>query len=397
VLTEQVEQVVRTWLAALGLVEDDAPAVHVVMGGREDTKAGVWRQHPHRDAIVIGTVDMLLSRALNRGYTMGRFSWPIDFGLFHNGCHWVYDEIQLLGPALPTSRQLDGLRGLLGTWLPTGSTWMSATVDHEGLQTIDRPAVGEVSELSPADRSSGLARRLTATRRVEQVVASKPSEVGAALVAAHRVGTLTVAIVNTVRSARDLYREVVRRSGDVPVTLLHSRFRPDDRQSATDAALAPVGPTGRIVVSTQVLEAGVDISATTMLIEAAPWPSVVQRAGRLNRDGLATGARLLWVRPERPAPYRPDDIDAAATALDALEGAEVTATDLGRRQVTRHRPVQPVLRRSDLVGLFDTTPDLSGNDIDVARYIRPREDGADVLVAWRDIGIDPPGPDDPKP
>jgi CRISPR-associated endonuclease/helicase Cas3 len=41
-----------------------------------------------------------------------------------------------------------------------------------------------------------------------------------------------------------------------------------------------------------------------------------------------------------------------------------------------------VIRRKDLVELFDTTPDLAGNDIDISRFIRDTED-LDVLVLWR--------------
>jgi len=94
------------------------------MGGRE-RRDDPWRLSPENDAVVLGTVDMLLSRALNRGYAASGFSWPIDFGLFNNGVAWVIDEVQLLGPALPTTRQLQTFRCRLGTALPTSSTWMS--------------------------------------------------------------------------------------------------------------------------------------------------------------------------------------------------------------------------------------------------------------------------------
>ena len=42
-----------------------------------------------------------------------------------------------------------------------------------------------------------------------------------------------------------------------------------------------------------------------------------------------------------------------------------------------------MLRRADLLDLFDTTPDLSGNDLDVSRFIRASED-KDAYLAWRD-------------
>ena len=40
-----------------------------------------------------------------------------------------------------------------------------------------------------------------------------------------------------------------------------------------------------------------------------------------------------------------------------------------------------MLRRSDFTGLFDTAPDLSGADLDVAPYVRDADD-LDVQLAW---------------
>ena len=53
---------------------DDGPriAVHLLMGGESPTDWVLW---PERDAILIGTQDMLLSRALNRGYAASRARW----------------------------------------------------------------------------------------------------------------------------------------------------------------------------------------------------------------------------------------------------------------------------------------------------------------------------------
>ncbi len=98
------------------------------MGGED---AGEWDIYPEEDAILIGTQDMLLSRALNRGYGMSRYRWPMHFGLLNNDCLWVMDEVQLMGVGVETSAQLDGFRhnvkmptiGLCQTW------WMSATLD----------------------------------------------------------------------------------------------------------------------------------------------------------------------------------------------------------------------------------------------------------------------------
>ncbi|EQD37965.1 atp-dependent rna helicase related protein, partial [mine drainage metagenome] len=157
---------------------------------------------------------------------------------------------------------------------------------------------------------------------------------------------------------------------EAEVVLLHSRFRPGDRQRHVAKALEPPdasGP-GLVVISTQVVEAGVDISAATLVTDAAPWPSVVQRAGRCNRDGLASSARLLWlpVSGSDLGPYRAEDVEAASRELDRLEGIPVTPVSLRERKVAVTCPVYQVLRKVDLLGLFDTAPDMSGNDVDIS-------------------------------
>lgn len=394
VLTTQTAAVARTWVEALGL----DIAVHVAMGG-DDRGSAALREAPGSDAIVVGTLDMLLSRTLNRGYAQSRYVWPIDFALFNSGCHWVFDEVQLMGPALETSRQLDGLRRRLGTVHPSSGTWMSATIPSDRLGTVDNPRVDPPVELSVDDLSGPLSVRIGATKVVRRLTLPPKDDrtrgraLAVDLLAAHHPATLTLAIHNTIGAARTTYDALVDAADGPEIVLLHSRFRPDDRRVAERRALeAPMPDAGRIVVTTQVLEAGVDVSADVLYTEAAPWPSVIQRAGRGNRDGTSTGALLLWAPPAQPLPYGEADIAAATEALEALEATEQTVATLRALDVACSEPVHAVLRKVDLVGLFDTTPDLSGNDIDISQYLRPAVD-RDVDVAWRAVeDSEPSGP-----
>jgi CRISPR-associated endonuclease/helicase Cas3 len=392
VLVEQTYTTIEGWLAELGLTGE--VGLYRVMGGESRTDSA-WRYRPEQDAIFVGTIDMLLSRALNRGYGESRWSWPIDFGLFNTGTQWVFDEVQLMGPALPTSRQLDGLRRVLGTAAGCRSMWMSATVARDRLVTVDNPDVDGVVELSPEDRTGPLQRRLDAAKTIGELTIPSGKDyvrdLASAVVARHREGKRTIVVVNTVDRATDLHHTLTRQVGGPPCVLVHSRFRPGDRQRAVDAALARVDPDGPglVVVSTQVLEAGVDISATTLITELAPWPSIVQRAGRCNREGTDEGASLWWVRPPKALPYDDVDLDAAAHALADLEGCSGSPSRLLDIEVPAKPPLHPVLRRRDLLDLFDTLPDLSGNDVDVARFIRS-DDGVDAYVAWRDLDGRPP-------
>ena len=383
-LVEQTADRFRGWFERLGLNEH--VGLDIVQGGVSWSDRD-WRLAPDRDAVFVGTIDMLLSRALNRGYADRRWHWPMSFGGFNNGTHWVFDEIQLMDVATPNTRQLQSFRDTFGTALPTASTWMSATVDDRLLCTVDRPDVGSTVELGDHDRNGRVRRRLDAVRTIEEIELPdhKPERALAQeLLDRHKPGTLTLAVLNTVDRASATWHSLNKLAPDADVVLLHSRYRPPDRAAHTTAALSPPGLAGKIVVSTQVLEAGIDLSAALLFTEAAPWPSIVQRAGRCNRDGMQDDARMLWATPPTHHPYEEVDVSATAAVLRSLAGARVTTTRWQCLDVQTSNQITPIVRRRDLIDLFDTTPDLSGNDVDVARFIRDRSDRT-VQVAWREI------------
>jgi CRISPR-associated endonuclease/helicase Cas3 len=376
-LVDQVSGEARKWLANLGLT--DEVALHVVMGGRGETQ-GDWRENMHQPAIVVGTVDSLVSKSLNRAFGIGRAIFPIDFGLVTNGAHWIVDEIQLCPESTTTLRQLAGFAARLGTAEPFGLTCMSATVPEGLLDTVDNPIIGETVEIHDDERVGELKIRLDAARTIRRlsVEPGNYKEIAAVARDRHRPETLTLVVLNTVDAARQVYQHL--RGGPYDCTLLHSRFRGIERGPRMAAVTGRPG--GRIVVATQVVETGVDLDAALLVTEAAPWPSLVQRAGRCNRTGLHNAdAEILWALPAKPSPYEQKDIDATSRELDQLEGECLTGEDLLARDVRPTQDQVKVIRRSDLVGLFDTSPDLSGNDVDIAPYVRDTDD-LDAEVAW---------------
>src|SRR5690606_15419269 len=112
--------------------------------------------------------------------------------------------------------------------------------------------------------------------------------------------------------------------------LVHSRFRPMEREPLS-ARIKEPGE--KIIIATQAIEAGVDISARTLITELAPWSSLVQRFGRCNRKGefnATGGADIFWINLEADdpknaeglaLPYTPEQL---ATARDLLRQAEST-------------------------------------------------------------------------
>ena len=156
-LVEQTGDRVKGCLSRLGL-SGEIP-IAILMGGESPDR---WWLTPETEAVIIGTQDMLLSRALNRGYGATPFHWPIDFGLLNNDCLWVMDEVQLMANGLPTSTQMAAFRESLESYGPCHTIWMSATVNPDWLCTVDFPAPADAGTLSldaEDSRNSILERR----------------------------------------------------------------------------------------------------------------------------------------------------------------------------------------------------------------------------------------------
>jgi CRISPR-associated endonuclease/helicase Cas3 len=408
VLVEQSQREAEKWIEELvknGDLEEKIP-VHVLMGGVDTEK---WFLHPERPAVLIGTQDMLLSRALNRGYAASRFHWPIDFGLLNNDCLWVFDEPQLMASGVSTSAQLAGLRQALGTFGPCPSVWMSATLEPCWLDTVDFRGKFPVATLeldeTDYDPALPLHKRMTAVKTLAPlgVTATKDGkEAASAVVKAHVKGTQTLVVLNTVDRAKAVYKAIKKdKNAPKDVLLIHSRFRPEERKKLN--AQMQQKSADCIFVATQVVEAGVDISARTLITELAPWASIVQRIGRCNRTGDDGPGQVFWIDLEekQTLPYSTPDLDFSRQQLKKLDGKNVSPKDLDEFKMSENITLpfehKHVLRRRDLLDLFDTTPDLSGNDIDIQRFIRSDDPDTDVQVFWRDISDDVPTPDEPSP
>jgi CRISPR-associated endonuclease/helicase Cas3 len=392
-LVEQTERVTRTWRDNLSL--GASLGVHVLLGGAVDDE---WDEYPDRNAVLIGTQDQFLSRALMRGYAMSRYLWPIHFALLHNDCTWVMDEVQLMGVGASTAAQLQAFRERFQVAGVAKTVWMTATLAEGRLRTIDvrrdlvrQPFVSDEPALN---------RRLNAKKTLTKgtcIVKKGPlGALASEIAAAHRPGTLTLVVVNRVARAQQLYTLLTDEKAAIDnVALIHSRFRPADRRRIQNEALS--GNFRGVLIATQAIEAGVDLSAKTLFTELAPWPSLVQRFGRLNRAGEHEDSRAVWIDldtddKELCLPYDSAQLAIARGRVSQLY--DVGPISLAAVAKDPEEPALPVLRSKDLLELFDTEPDLAGHDIDVSRYVRATDD-RDVQVAWRDLGREPPQFDAP--
>jgi CRISPR-associated endonuclease/helicase Cas3 len=373
----------------------------VLMGGEAlDARRRSWDLYPERPAVIVGTQDMLLSRALNRGYGMSRYRWPMHFGLLNADCLWVLDEVQIMSSGLTTSLQLQAWREQLAlqrsdcgeqsertraTLVPAYSWWMSATsAEHwfkksvamrscvEALWrdrlTLDRQK--EPAELFTIPKTlhrAPIDLRASAGENDESVWAKYANAVAKHLADSRsRTGKrwandteetediLTLMICNTVERAVAVYRALraLRKNAsqdalfdDDHLLLLHSRFRGHERVNWPDKLKAfekggghHSGP--RIIVATQVIEAGVDISASVLYTELCPLASLIQRLGRCARragdsgqafwiDFSAFGADDAELSPEHAEAARPYEHEEIVASRKVLADAESRAREAG--------------------------------------------------------------------
>jgi CRISPR-associated endonuclease/helicase Cas3 len=203
---------------------------------------------------------------------------------------------------------------------------------------------------------------------------------------------------------------------------MHSRFRPSERKEQAARLDNPdiqKHHGGQIIVATQVVEAGVDLSSAILWTEIAPLACLVQRFGRLNRSAefgfnkemrhsftpqaivvgigapdpeskdLKTKDQKKNAKEEaekKHLPYVKAKCDDAWTALRRLNGdaspaalaeindAVIASIDRGPYSLQQH----------ELLDFFDTDANLSLGFTDVSPFVRGIDPETDVYVAWRD-------------
>lgn len=333
----------------------------------------------------------------------------MEFGLLNQDALWVMDEVQLMDVGLATSAQLQSFRDHdhLKHLRPCHTWWMSATLQPNWLRSVDTAEyhdswVQNPCEVPAEQRKGGLwdiakpAATATIAPNDHTGFATRILEEHAKL-SDGEYGKITLVVCNTVDRACCTF-DALRTDGRTDgLELVHSRFRPAEREEWRERFLsrsACRSGVDRIIVATQVVEAGVDISAGCLITELAPWPSLVQRFGRCARYG--GGGSILVVdrgRDEKQAaPYQSEELESAwetiqrlqNVGIEALEFHEGSLSEEARQRLYPYAPAHLLLRK-EFDELFDTMPDLTGADLDISRFIRSGDE-RDLQVFWIELG-----------
>jgi CRISPR-associated endonuclease/helicase Cas3 len=271
----------------------------------------VHGQRPHSvlfyaDAIV-ATLDQVVC-----SYACAPLSLGVRFGNIPAGAIpgslLVFDEVHTFEPLLGLQTALTLARRAGECKMPF--VVMSGTLPQTFLTELSEELgaclIEAEDRLSPAQRPRRVTLRIEPTHLTPEIVLEYAA-----------FYTKTIVVANTVSRALQLY-EGLRSRVPGQCLLVHSRFNEMDRARKEQQIERLFGKDAlserALLVATQVVEVGLDISCDLLVTELAPSDALVQRLGRCARWG-GNGLGIIFNQLENPWPYDTELLEATAAAL----------------------------------------------------------------------------------
>lgn len=134
----------------------------------------------------------------------------------------------------------------------------------------------------------------------------------------------TIVVCNTVDRAIILFSELKDKIKPAPI-LIHSRFLDDDRTKKEQDIKRLFGKDGTekaLLITTQVIEVGMDISCDLLITELAPIDALIQRGGRCARWG-GEGNVIVFGIPHH-APYEKNLVADTRAVIEKYKNERLT-------------------------------------------------------------------------
>ncbi|GAC1405985.1 MAG: CRISPR-associated helicase/endonuclease Cas3 [Ktedonobacteraceae bacterium] len=283
-------------------------------------------------ALTFCTVDQLLASVLAIPYGLSNSMANINVGAILSS-YLVFDEFHLY-PLGNDGKSIFGARTTVLQLLRllksiTPFVLMTATFSSSLLKNLAELLDAEIVDVTD-DELVDIAQGRTRT-----FLRSDTPMDAEAILTDHmqRENRCTLVVCNTVLRAQTLYLALRHaETHGTRVVLLHSRFTKDDRKRLSEEVEQALGPAqwedGRysgpniLVIATQVVEVGLNISVEVLHTENAPANSLVQRAGRCARFAQQQGRVIVYPLPSdeegRAAPTAPYDKKVCEATWNAL-------------------------------------------------------------------------------
>ena len=349
-----------------------------------------------RSDLIFTTIDQVLSSFLNIPYALGLRQGNVNAGAVV-GAYLVFDEFHLFDPDTSLGTVIEMLKMLNGI---TPFLLMTATFSEPLLKRLSEYFNAEVVPVTEAELKQIPSQR--GKRREYQVVDRTLLNSTCTVIAQHQ--QRSIVICNTVARAQEIYQSLRDnpQRGTTEVLLLHSRFLKKDRKAKEDTIRKRfkrgAGTDNVILVATQVIEVGLDITCENLHTELAPASAIFQRAGRCARFENESGTVTIYPIPPKTdgslnyAPYENGICEATMKSFQQRNGKVL---DFAAEQAI----INEVHRESDekiLAGL-EARPirnriseAISGQELALARELIRKNDSRTLLVHDKPETLDKP-------
>lgn len=259
-----------------------------------------------RGKIIVTTYDQVLSGLLDGPYGLSNRLHNVNAAAIA-GALVVFDEFHLMEQQRAFLTAVACLRLFRGL---CQSVWMTATAT-EPLERTVRDALGALCVPETEQEKSALYRELPSVREVTRRITWEPEPLSAESVLGWHSGR-TILLLNTVGRSQAMFEalqdQLKARRLDVKLVLLHSRFFKADRRAKEECLRSVFGKDAKgpaILVATQVVEAGLDITCDHLHTELCPMNALVQRAGRCARFAGESGTVHVYPLPPEDRAWLP--------------------------------------------------------------------------------------------
>ena len=141
-------------------------------------------------------------------------------------------------------------------------------------------------------------------------------------------------ILNTIDDTKQLYEKL--KDDTTPCILLNTHFIPQDRRAKIQRAKSLLSQGEKLtLISTQLIEAGVDVDFPVIYRDLCPLPSLIQSAGRCNRNGRLDFGQVYFMRLKKDngkygssLVYRDEARQFLEFSLKHIKGKTVEEKDL---------------------------------------------------------------------
>ena len=339
-----------------------------------------------RSDLIFTTIDQVLSSFLNIPYALGLRQGNVNAGAVV-GAYLVFDEFHLFDPDTSLGTVIEMLKMLNGV---TPFLLMTATFSEVLLKRLSEYFNAEVVPVTEAELEQIPSQQ--GKRREYQVSEGTLSENVATIIEQHQ--ERSIIICNTVARAQEMYQSLQDNPhrGKTEVLLLHSRFLKQHRKAKEDMIRCrfkrDAAPDNVILIATQVIEVGLDITCENLHTEIAPASAILQRAGRCARFENECGTVTIYPVPPKTdgspnyAPYDKETCEATMAVFQRRSGDVLGF-------VAEQEVINEVHRESDekmLTGIKSRpirnriSEAISGQELGLARELIRKDDSRTLLV-----------------